>query len=210
LGPLIIVLTILTLLVWPTLKRKWRAAPEPQAIGRRRVAILSRRRIGKSQSNDVQNKTTPGHIARNEMDTHADTCCAGANWRVMEFTGDICEVTPFLELYEPVNEIPVARCGSVWTSPHTGKEYLLVCDQMLWFGTTLPHSLLNPNQIRAYGIDVNDNPFDPVSDFGIMSNEAFIPFDTTGTVVHFETRALTEEKCRSLPVILLTAEDWDP
>jgi len=130
--------------------------------------------------------------------------------RVMEFTGNICEVTPFLESYEPINEILVAWCGTVWMSPHTGKEYLLMCHQMLRFGTTLPHSLLNLNQIRAYGIDVNDNPFDPVSDFGIQSNEAFIPFDTTGTVVHFETRAPMEDECHLLPVILLMAEEWDP
>jgi hypothetical protein len=40
-------------------------------------------------------------------------------------------VTPFLDLYEPVKEVMVARCGTVWTSPNTGHEYLLVSDQML-------------------------------------------------------------------------------
>jgi hypothetical protein len=92
------------------------------------------------------------------MDTHADTCCAGANWALMDLTGNICEVTPFLESYEPVNEVPVARCGTKWTSPQTGKEYLLVADQMLWFGTQLPNLLLNLNQLRTFGVDVNDNP----------------------------------------------------
>jgi hypothetical protein len=38
------------------------------------------------------------------MDTHADTCCAGANWALMDLTGNICEVTPFLESYEPGND----------------------------------------------------------------------------------------------------------
>eukprot|EP00957_Ditylum_brightwellii_P121261 9247065-Ditylum_brightwellii.AAC.1 len=33
-------------------------------------------------------------------------------------------------------------------------EILLVADQMLWFSTQLPHSLINPSQIRAYGIAV--------------------------------------------------------
>jgi hypothetical protein len=35
-------------------------------------------------------------------------------------------VTPFLDSYEPVKEVMVARCGTVWTSPNTGREYLLV------------------------------------------------------------------------------------
>ena len=39
-----------------------------------------------------ENEKEPGHFARNEMDTHADTCCAGANWVPLEFTGEICEV----------------------------------------------------------------------------------------------------------------------
>jgi hypothetical protein len=47
--------------------------------------------------------TQPGHVSKNEMDTHADTCCAGANWALMDLTGNICEVTPFLESYEPGN-----------------------------------------------------------------------------------------------------------
>jgi hypothetical protein len=28
----------------------------------------------------VPNDTVTGTFSRNEMDTHADTCCAGANW----------------------------------------------------------------------------------------------------------------------------------
>ena len=54
---------------------------------------------------------------------------------------------------EPVKEIPpVPRSCTVWTSLDTGQEYLLVGDQMLWFGTQLDHSLINPNQI--YGSTV--------------------------------------------------------
>jgi hypothetical protein len=90
-------------------------------------------------------------------------------------------------------------------------EHLLVADQMLWFGTQLPNSLINPNQLRAYGLSVNDNPFDTSSAFGIDSENLFIPFDTTGTpVVHFDTRVPTEWEKSNLPVVLLTGEDWNP
>jgi hypothetical protein len=78
----------------------------------------------------------------------------------MELTGKIYDVNPFLASYQPVQEIPLARCCTVWTYQNTSMEYLLIADQMLWFGTLLLNSLINPNQIRSYGILVNDDPFD--------------------------------------------------
>ena len=76
----------------------------------------------------------------------------------MHYTGDICEVSPLFNTYAPVQEIPVSRCCTVWTYDE-GKEYLLVGDEMLWFGTALESSLINPNHIRAYGLPINDDPF---------------------------------------------------
>ena len=81
---------------------------------------------------------------------------------------------------------------------------------MLWFGNQLVNSLINPNQLRAYGLLVNDDPFDYSREFGIDGDNVFIPFNTTGTVVHFESRAPTDWEKRHLPVILLTGEDWSP
>ena len=98
----------------------------------------------------------------------------------------------------------------VWTDKTLGQDYLLVADQMLFFGATLQHSLINPNQVRAYGINVNDNPFNTDTPFGIDSDEAFIPFDTCGTVVHFESQVPMDDELKHLPVILLTANEWDP
>jgi hypothetical protein len=89
-------------------------------------------------------------------------------------------------------------------------EYLLVGDQMLWFGTLLPNSLINPNQIRAYGLTVNDDPFNTTRFFGIDTDQTVIPFDTTGTVVHFESRVPTEWEKTHLPIILITNEEWNP
>jgi hypothetical protein len=52
---------------------------------------------------NIKNNTVAGHIALNELDTHADTCCAGANWSLMEYTGEICDVNPFLDAPDPGN-----------------------------------------------------------------------------------------------------------
>ena len=62
------------------------------------------------------------------MNIHADTCCAGSNWTLMHYTGEIFEVSPFLNTYAPVQEIPVSRCCTIWTNDEI-KEYLLVGDE---------------------------------------------------------------------------------
>jgi hypothetical protein len=94
---------------------------------------------------NLKNDTTAGHITQNELDTQADTCCAGANLSLMEITGEICNVTPFLDSYQPIQEIPVTRCCTVWTNQDDSVKYLLVGNQMLWFGTQLPHSRRVPD-----------------------------------------------------------------
>jgi hypothetical protein len=119
-------------------------------------------------------------------------------------------VNPFLDSYQPIQEIPITRCCTVWTNQEKSVECLLVSNQMLWFGTQLSHSQINPNQLCAYGIDVNDDPFDFTCDFGIDSEQAFIPFDTTGTIVHFESRTPTEWEKTHVPVIIITSNIWNP
>jgi hypothetical protein len=122
------------LLVLPTLIYKWRRRKRMYANTRSHtIYIISRRYVGRTSrhAKDIGNQTTVGHIANNELDTHADTCCAGANWSRMELTGEICDVNPFLASYQPVQEILVARCCTVWTNQNTSMEYFLVADQML-------------------------------------------------------------------------------
>ena len=63
-------------------------------------------------------------MAGNELDTHADTSCADANWALLEYTGEICEVSPFLTTYDPIQEIPVAQCCTVWTPI---RQALIIC-----------------------------------------------------------------------------------
>ena len=118
----------------------------------------------------------PSQAMLREMNliTHANTCCAGLNWQVLWLTGKICEVQPYLPMYEAMNEIPVAGCCTVWMSPCTGNEYLLVGGQFLYFGMMLPHSLLNPNQIQAYDIEVNDNPFDEMDPIGMDCDDIYM------------------------------------
>ena len=117
------------------------------------ISVIPKRMIGQAKRDpgSIANPTTLGHVTRNELDGHADTCCAGASWTPMIYTGEHCKVFTFLSTYDPVQEVPIARCCTVWTSDE-GKEYLLVGDEILWFVNTLADLLINPNQLRAYGL----------------------------------------------------------
>ena len=129
---------------------------------RRQISVISKRYLKSTRctASHTVTQPSPGTIGRNELDTHTDTCCAGANWKLMELTSEVCNVSPFLNTYAPVKEIPVGRCCTVWTCNNTGREVLLAADHMLWFGSQMEHSLINPNQIHEYGLPVFDNPFD--------------------------------------------------
>ena len=69
--------------------------------------------------------------------------------------------------------------------------------------------MINPNQIRAYVLSINNDPFN-ANELGIDTEELFIPFDTTGMVVNLESRVPMEWETTHLPVILITADSWDP
>jgi hypothetical protein len=75
--------------------------PHPNFRGRNRsVHGMSKRSVKESRlsyGESVPNDTVMGTIGRNKMDTHADTCCAGANLQLLDFTNKVCEVTPFLD-----------------------------------------------------------------------------------------------------------------
>ena len=66
------------------LKKRVRSKPLPSGL---RICVTSKRQIGQTRrrDSDIPNDTEVGHMARNELDTHADTCCAGANWALLEY-----------------------------------------------------------------------------------------------------------------------------
>ena len=60
---------------------------------------------------------------RNECDTHADTCCAGSSWELMELTDIECEVSGFSPELGVHNKIPVATVVSLWVNPADRQNY---------------------------------------------------------------------------------------
>ena len=159
----------------------------------------------------IEYGSEPGTVARCEMDSHADTCVAGPNFVVIEFTGEHCDVTPYTADYQPILNISVVNAATAYTDESTGETTILYFNQVLWYGKRMQMSLINPNQLRHYGITVSDDPTDTARPFGITGQDFFVPFKMDGTTVYFDTRAPTAwemENCKTVEVTDSTL--WNP
>jgi hypothetical protein len=158
--------------------------------------------------------TMPNTVAQIEIDNHADTTCFGSNFTAIEFTGDMCEVSPFSNEYQTMTNIPVATAATAWDDPISGETIILLFNQGLWFGDNLQNSLINPNQCRAHGIEINDNPFDQRGQPLSIKDEITgieVPMQFHNSIIYARTRAPTLEEIKTNPTVELTSDaPWDP
>lgn len=153
---------------------------------------------------------TPGTIANCKLDTHADTCVAGPKFQVDELTGEYCDVAPFSNEYKPMQDVPIVNASMAFTND-AGTTVILRFNQVLWYGTKLNVSLINPNQIRHYGLAVSDDPTDKDRFFGITTEDIEIPFEMKGTTVFFQSRVPTRWEIENCRTIELTQDHpWNP
>ena len=152
--------------------------------------------------------------ARSELDSRADTICAGLNCRLIHYTGQECTVNGFHNKLGAMEKIPIATVATAWSDEHTGQGFILIMHEVLFFGNDLDHSLINPNQIRHNGFQLFDNPYetDPNRQMGIVINETDrIPFQSQGTTIYFNSRFPTDLEMETYPHVVLTCEaPWDP
>ena len=79
----------------------------------------------------------------------------------------------------------------------------------------MDHTLLNPNQLRLFGIEVHDNMYDldPARAMGIIvpDTNKKIPFQSQGSTIFFTSRYPTDDKLDQYPHIVVTCDQsWDP
>ena len=78
-------------------------------------------------------------------------------------------------------------------------------------GDTLQHTLVNPNQLRAYGTTIQDNPFSPLPLSFDPTNGPVIPLTAMGTIIYCTTRTPSDHELSSPPhIILSSSSTWDP
>ena len=145
-------------------------------------AVITERRIATTTANHPEPKE--GTPAANECDTNADTCCLGENFVILEYTRRTADVYSYDKDSQPKKNIPIVSGATAWRDEKTEEVYILVFNESLYYGTRLDHSLINPNQVRAYGIDFWDNPFDKERGLAInMRESTSIALKTRGTKI---------------------------
>ena len=129
------------------------------------------------------------------MDSHADTIVFGRNFLLLHSSGKECSVAPFTDAYESIKNVPIVTAATAWTSQHTGQTYILEFHEGLWMGDTMDHSLINPNQCRAFGIRIQDDPSSGSPLFLATEDHDFVmELSLKGTMVVANTRTPTQEE----------------
>ena len=108
-----------------------------------------------------------------DLDSHADTCCMGMTARIIEYTGQTCDVTPFSAEYMAMKDILIVKARTAYDDSKMGETYILVLAQLLYLGDKLENSLLCPNQLQAHGVVVDDVPLHLSTDEKVMHSLYF-------------------------------------
>ena len=86
-------------------------------------------------------------INRCELDSHADTCVAGANTLLIAHDGRQVSVHPFSNDYTPMPDVQIGTVATLWVDPENGKSYNLIIHEALYLGDVLCEAQLDMFQM---------------------------------------------------------------
>ena len=158
--------------------------------------ITVKRIISTVSNSNSHSEPESGTMATNECDTNADTCCLGKNFVILEFTQRAADVYAYIKDIAPIVGVTILSRATAWDDPVTGHAYILVSNEGLYYGNKMDHSLINPNQIRDYGIPLWDNAYyqSRNGELSIELDEAVrVQMKTQGTKIIFFSRARTKQ-----------------
>ena len=182
--------------------------------GNRTVRAVKVMRISSNVSSAYHSlgEPLPGTSAVNEMGSNADTCCLGSNFIVLAMMQRTANVYPYDPSYKPLHNVPIVMGATMVTDTVSGKSFIMVINEALYYDKKLDHSLINPNQFCHHGTMIWDNPYDPYHDLSIdIDNCDQIGLTLDGTKVGFTLHAPTDEELRTLPHIEVTSKfEWNP
>ena len=149
-----------------------------------------------------------------ELDSHADTFVAGRNCIPLHFTERVCEVMPYSDDYETKKDIPIVQVATGYTNV-AGERFILIINEAIWM-PNLKCSLMNPNQLRHFGVEVQDNPYhgDPmvIRKVGDEAQPDFVAcLRSEGTTIFVNTWTPTRSDLENYPhVVLTSSHPWNP
>ena len=144
-------------------------------------------------------------VVINELNSHADTCCAGANCAVLTQTGYKVNVRGFNNKSR-VSDVNIGSVAYAYDS--TSREtFIIIVNEALLFVDVVKYSLLSTTQLRSNGIKVDDTHriFDSTKthsltapvlllDDMVSQEMANIPLHLRGTFFFFDARKPTTDE----------------
>ena len=95
----------------------------------------------KHQASDAADHEV-NEIVSSDIDSRADTCCAGMKCRLLSTTGQLCDVKGFQNSYKAIINIPVSKSATLVVHDY-GTVYILILNEAILFGKSMDHSLIN-------------------------------------------------------------------
>ena len=144
---------------------------------------------------------------------------ANQNWNTMltllilVYTGRECEVSSYTDTYESIKKVPIVTGATGYTPPTTGQRSILILNEALWLGNQMQHTLINPNQLRHFGLIVKDDTYamDEPMRIEVEYGKFVMPQQYNGTVIYLDTCTPTDDNFRSLPHVTMSPPHrWNP
>jgi hypothetical protein len=173
---------------------------------------LEERGVNKVQRNDVDDQSF-----RVELDSNADTCYVGGGVMIVNDTDRFINVTPFVKSLATTKRVPIVSAAIVYDDPRSGKVYVLIIHQALYF-PDMPRSLLCPVQLRLNDVVINERPkfltkHPTDKDHAmIIEDELVIPFEIHKVASYFHARKPTKKEYEECARFELTNPfpEWSP
>ena len=122
--------------------------------------------------------------------------------------GQSYSVSLFIARYDPMQYLQIATFTMAYIDEYR-RTWIIVFDDVIWFGTSMDQSLINQTNICMAGISVSDDPFDENRKLGIVHEKVFILFDTDGKIVYFDSRVTTQREIAECTHIFMTGDtEW--
>jgi hypothetical protein len=127
-------------------------------------------------------------------------------------------VAPHHPKYASIDNCPIVPAVTACTDPETGATFILVINQGIYVGEEMKMTLINPNQLWAHGIIVDDyprhlspNPSTTSHSIFVPEHDLRIPLKLRGVHSCFSTRYPTLIELETYPWIELTSSnEWSP
>jgi hypothetical protein len=158
------------------------------------------------------------HHSTCELDSHADTCVAGPNTAVLEYTDQLVNVSAFTNHMDTMKDIPIGTVATAYDNPHDGSTIILIIHQALLMQDIVDTTLLCPNQLRSHGLIVDDVPIHlsphnqpSTHSIYIPDDDLRLPLTMVGVISALETHTPTQDELDTCRWYALTNDAyWNP